>query len=476
MNRRGMTLIEMMVAMTATLLLMGVIAQVFSVFGSAISDSRSVIELDGRMRVAAWQLRSDLAGVTAPTLPPLRPDADAGYFEVIEGANNDWQSFFDADSGNGPNDPATDKRIPTTPNAIVGDTDDVLLFTTRRTDPPFLGKFLTGRYESPIAEIAWFLRPTRLNGNIATTNPVTFTLFRRQLLVVGYAGAPPFLSNRNALDQQMSSGTWATWAKLYSDFDISVRGAGDGIEGNPITYMPNTLSDLTRRESRFMHSHNYAWRTDGVGFAFKFPIDFQYSDYDGLTFEDTSREGEDVVLSNVIAFDVRVFDPTAPVLVDASTNTVVVPGDPLFAGGANASTGAYVDLGNGIATIGTSGLVPRFHSRGLTRSSLDRAGGETPVTWDTGSTHYESDGVDQDNNGVIDQGTNGIDDNSDGIVDNGLMDLNGDGDFEDAGESGELETTVPYPFPLRGIEVRLRCYDPSSRQVRQVTIRHTFVR
>jgi hypothetical protein len=84
--------------------------------------------------------------------------------------------------------------------------------------------------------------------------------------------------------------------------------------------------------------------------------------------------------------------------------------------------------------------------------------------------------VDQDNNGVIDQGTNGIDDNSDGIVDNGLMDLNGDGDFEDAGESGELETTVPYPFPLRGIEVRLRCYDPSSRQVRQVTIRHTFVR
>ena len=43
MTRRGMTLVEMLVAMTATLLLMGVIAQVFSVFGSAISDSRSVI-------------------------------------------------------------------------------------------------------------------------------------------------------------------------------------------------------------------------------------------------------------------------------------------------------------------------------------------------------------------------------------------------------------------------------------------------
>ena len=474
MTRRGMTLVEMLVAMTATLLLMGVIAQVFSVFGSAISDSRSVIELDGRMRVVAWQLRSDLAGVTAPTLPPLRPDADAGYFEIIEGANNDWQSYFDASFGDLD---LKDKRDPTTPDAILGDTDDVLLFTTRRTDPPFLGKFLTGRYESPVAEVAWFLRPTRVNGAdgaIATANPVTFTLFRRQLLVVGYAGAPPFLSNSNALDQQMLNGTWATWAKLYSDFDLSVRGADDG--SGLVTYLPNTLSDLTRRESRFMHSHNCAWMTDGVGFAFKFPGDFQYSDYDGLTFEGTSREGEDVVLSNVIAFDVRVFDPTAPARVDALTNTVVIPGDPLFAGGANAGTGAYVDLGNGIATTGTSGLVPRFHSRGLTRSSLDRAGGETPVTWDTGSTHYESDGVDQDDDGVKDPGTNGIDDNSDGIVDNGLMDLNGDGDFEDAGESGELETTVPYPFPLRGIEVRLRCYEPSSRQVRQITIRHTFVR
>ena len=430
------------------------------------------------MRVVAWQLRSDLAGVTAPTLPPLRPDADAGYFEIIEGLNNDWQSYFDAADGS-PQVPVTDvKDLPKTP--ILGDTDDVLLFTTRRTDPPFLGKFLTGRYESPVAEVAWFLRPTRIDGAIATANPVTFTLFRRQLLVLGYPGAPPFLTNSNALDQQMLSGTWATWSKLYNDFDISVRGAGDGIHGHLITYMPNTLSDLTRRESRFMHSHNQKWRTDGEGFPSKFPWDFQYPtdplDSDGLTFEGTSREGEDVVLSNVIAFDVRVFDPTAPVLVDASTKTVVVPGDPLFAGGANAGTGAYVDLGNGIATIGTSGLVPRFHSRGLTRSSLDRAGGETPVTWDTGSTHYESDGVDQDDDGVKDPGTNGIDDNSDGIVDNGLMDLNGDGDFEDAGESGELETTVPYPFPLRGIEVRLRCYEPSSRQVRQVTIRHTFVR
>jgi hypothetical protein len=191
-----------------------------------------------------------------------------------------------------------------------------------------------------------------------------------------------------------------------------------------------------------------------------------------MTFEGTARDGEDVVLSSVIAFDVRVFDPTAPASVDASTKTVVALGDSAVAGGTSDGAGAYVDLGNiDTTTTGTS----RFHSPALLKSSLISQVGFL-AAWDTGSTHYETDGVDQDSIAGNDQGTNGIDDNSDGIVDNGLMDLNADGDFEDAGESGELETTVPYPFPLRGIEVRLRCYDPSSRQVRQVTIRHTFVR
>ena len=60
---------------------------------------------------------------------------------------------------------------------------------------------------------------------------------------------------------------------------------------------------------------------------------------------------------------------------------------------------------------------------------------------------------------MTDQGTNGIDDNSNGIVD----------------ESAEQETAPPYPVALRGVEIRIRVYEPASRQVRQVTVRHTFV-
>jgi hypothetical protein len=79
--------------------------------------------------------------------------------------------------------------------------------------------------------------------------------------------------------------------------------------------------------------------------------------------------------------------------------------------------------------------------------------------YDTWSTHYEFNGIDEDNSSVTDQGTNGIDDNSNGIVD----------------EAAEQETSPPYPVALRGLEIRLRVYEPSSRQVRQVTVRHTFV-
>ena len=82
-----------------------------------------------------------------------------------------------------------------------------------------------------------------------------------------------------------------------------------------------------------------------------------------------------------------------------------------------------------------------------------------PGTYDTWSTHYEFNGIDDDGDGIVDEGTNGIDDDANGIVDDAL----------------EQETSPPYPVALRGIEIRIRCYEPSSRQVRQMTVRHTFV-
>jgi type II secretory pathway component PulJ len=428
----GMTLIEMLVATAATLMLMGAIAQVFSVFGSAVSNSRSMIELDGRMRTVAWRLREDLSGATARTAPPIEPQAGEGYFEVIEGPARD----SDADNGT---------------TTLAADIDDVLLFTTRSFATPFLGKAGNNSVESSVAEVAWFLRPTA-----GTTDPVTYTLFRRQLLVVGYAG----LTNWSTNAPYSASGNYFTtspvpdWATFYSNYDISAR-----LEGN--MFFPNTLSDLTRRESRFLHRQGEVTDRNGNGVLDPFPYAFpEKTSYqaanapNGLIFTAT-RAGEDVVLANVIAFDVRVFDPAQPVGIRGTD--AVVAGDPGYAAGT--ANGAYVDLGHGETLPGASRIEPHFSTQGRGNYREQSYGMAGRRTWDTWSTHYENNGVDEDNVAGPDQGADGLDNNTNGEVD----------------EPAEFETSPPYPFPLRGIEVRLRCYEPSSRQVRQVTVRHTFV-
>lgn len=420
MTRRGMTLVEMMVAVTATLILMGAVAQVFSVFGIAVSNSRSMLELDSRLRVVANRLRNDLKGATARTLPPLSPDTGEGYFEIVEGPQKE------SDVADG----ATVART---------DVDDVLLFTTSSVAAPFVGRGPNGTFESPVAEVAWFARQTvDPSGNL----PITFTLYRKQLVVIGYAGVAPFATSNAA--------SFTDWSSYYSGLpcDISARRV------ETILY-PNSLADLTRRECRFMH--NIAGLSGTAAFPSAF-VDHTTA-VDGLIFSSTSaRHGEDVVLTNVLTFDVRVFDPAAPIHWTASTALVPQDPGPLATGTAS---GGYVDLGNGTtsnAALNPIGKTPNFAGYGAASSGLIGSD-STRRTYDTWSTHYESNGLDEDSDGIIDEGSDGIDSNGNGQVD----------------EPAEQETSAPYPYPLRGVEVRIRCWEPQSRQVRQVTVRHTFV-
>ena len=507
MIRRGMTLVEMLVAMTATLLIMAAVAQAFSAFGNAISGGRSVLELDARMRSAAWRLRSDLAGATARPLPPLNPAAGEGYLEIIEGPNSDstarqWfisgsttliSGSFDklAASTAGPG-PLSDDRL-------LGDQDDALLLTTRSLDTPFIGRTsgtgtaIDDTFESTLAEVGWFARPTP-----GTSNPVTYTLYRKQLLVMGYVGADPFhsgLGSQNSINLPASNGglTVSSGTSALREFynlpcDVSVRR-----EGNVL--YPNTLADLTRPAARFMHNisgvtslpitfgsatlQSGTWCfVDHTAPSTSATAEILPAALDGLVFDANSqRRGEDVILTNVLAFDVRVFDPGVAV---RATTTPLVPGDPGYASATSTSaSGAYVDLGQTSGTntllsgVFTSGSAARFNGFGHARSGLVGSA-TTRRTYDTWNLGYEADGMDQDNDGTPDDGTNGVDDSGppNGVFDEPPYDGDNDGIFEDP---GEVETMPPYPYPLRGIEVRIRCYEHSSRQVRQVTVRHTFV-
>jgi hypothetical protein len=434
MNRRGMTLVEMMVATTMTLIIMGIIAQLFGILGNSVSGSRTTLDMSQQLRAVANTLRTDLAGMTVETVPPVAADSDCGYLEIIEGENGDFTSGT---------------------ASLTGDCDDILMFTSRSLGSPFVGKFNDGLIESPHAEIVWFCQaaPAAMQ---TVPGSVLYTLYRRQLLAMDYVGAGAFQGIQGS---GMNSLSGTTIPDVYQTYDLSLR-------SDATRLYPNSLGDLTKRENRFMHnptglilsSTTFPYNNTATNLASNGPLA-------------GARAGEDIVMTNVLSFDVRVYDLKAPI---RSVSTIAItPGDPGFSSGAaSGAEGAYVDLNwdqslaNPIAA--TAAYPPSgqgvFQGRGVSI----KAGG-SPVTfnnriYDTWSTHYETNGINEGDGpnvttGTIDEGTNGLDDNNDGVID----------------DAGELETSPPYPVPLRGLEVRIRCYEPQSRQVRQITVRHSFV-
>lgn len=404
-TRAAFSLTELLVASAISLVVMAAVGSLFSLFSRALSQGQAAIELAGKMRTTAWRLRQDLAGVTVRMRPPARPESNSGYFELVEGPLRD--SSAAANSAN-----------------LSADTDDILLFTTKSAGGPFVGRYGANELiESDTAEVAWFCREASADLQPAAlpSGMKVFNLYRRQLLVVGYVGKSPFFEAGNRLGGMAINAA----QQMY---DISLRPEENWL-------VPNTLSDLTDRKNRFGRGIT---PTPPFPYALALQADQMPMQF---TFDETTRVWEDVMLTNIIAFDVRVYDPGATAQVTG--DIVLFPGDAGYAGGTGAY-GAYVDLGGGQGS--TLGQAVNTKSQVTTR------------TYDTWTTGYEFDGLDTDNNGIIDDGFNGKDDNNNGLID----------------EATEFETSPPYPVPLRGIEVRIRCYEPVSKQVRQITIRQAF--
>jgi hypothetical protein len=173
---------------------------------------------------------------------------------------------------------------------------------------------------------------------------------------------------------------------------------------------------------------------------------------------------EDVILTNVISFDVKVWDPGAPVL-SSPSGKVVLPGDlgyrAAFAdwrqsGRPPVSYGAYVDLYY-LRGLNGGDFSSAFSGPGDGLLGLLAVAGHAAV-YDTWSTRYEADGVDQGNLPGADEGTDGLDNNSEGGVD----------------DASEHEAPAPYLTPLRSVQVKIRVFEPDSRQIREVTVVQDF--
>jgi prepilin-type N-terminal cleavage/methylation domain-containing protein len=563
----GFTLVELLVAMALSLIVILAVTQVFRLVGDNVLAGRAVLEMSGQLRSAADQLQRDLGGLTVPVRPWPETSSGAGYFEYYEGPF--WDLGLGPGAAGIP--PAPRVR-PWYSESSVGDIDDVLMFTARAEGAPFVGQIMgtldlsdptrprvifdplnptRTTIESQVAEVVWFTRFNNRNGLDANGNvqpvqpdPGEVTLHRRVFLVLpsldlsdpDIQALPPNLyysafDVSTSLQWNSNAGTWNKTANSLETVTLRQnRVAHNGYPLDPtdplalpdeslLPTFPYRLSRalLIPQGSVVTRGEDLAWGaaaanddglniTDDIWEAGSFGSD-DLTEPSSVAFVAESF-GSDVILSNLLAFDVKAYDPLVVVQRAVSGSDPVLPGDPGYRWWLRRDDpdligqGGYVDLFWGrYSGLDWHSLPPPWDWDSnpsplpdmILMSALARpphylsqlypfdpnsvlnpevwgprgAANNYPATYDTWSMFYEHDGLDQDPNrfrdptdlSIIDQGTNGIDD--DGI--NGVDDV------------GERETSPPYPVPLRGIQVRLRIIDRDSRQVRQMTVSSDFI-
>ena len=509
---RGLTLIEVLIATTLTLLMMLALAQGFKALSDSVSEGRAKINLSDQLRGIVTLLRADLTQRTTDGSTPQSILARNGYFKYYDGGMSDFTATM-------LNQPAT----VTTPEEVVsasrfGDIDDILMFTAIAKD----GEFFRGRIPrallryhqlntsganvppvsnwdeewstdvvitSKLAEIVWFMVPLNnlpdligndsgivgpadtgldvvgvidLNGDGATDSdgiPDKMALCRRVLLIRDDLDIRIPLAFRtyssSAEDRQFymqptvpTASNPATFRQVPAnalkrcDLSVSTELVSASSGGVMLVYRTNSLSSLQEPHNRFAHgmypvddgagningttlplmflsnglagtlsSYTQMLRLGGVSTTPTFvpdggfiPESFMRVRYLKDTAGNVRVVGgarvtdytlEEIVCTNVVAFDLKAYDPSAPQLYhpgpDAGWGTAlfndddpgnnanvddvneagwpdsddltVGPSDPgfwslLVAAGSSveASRGGFVDMGWGYKGLGLSAI------------------------------------------------------------------------------------------------------------------------
>ena len=422
------TLIELLIALTLSLLLLFGIAELFQRVGRSMSETRSVMSASAHLNEAALLLRQDLARIPSslPAKPqritagqPVVPDSD-GYLEIIEGPGD---VVYVDDKGN--------------PDLTAGDVDDIIAFTARANPAvPFRGVIRGEIVEREHAEIVWFVRGNLLFRRVRLIDDVTadgntillrYTDDKEEFPTKADMGPPTEPGQyavveadesndggRQRYDAVIRDGN-LVWTTLLTHEDLARRARRFGHDGiqyaNPSGAFPYPLYDApyegwfylrmpTLEETNYWSSNNIQhWKTDSAG-ALGQPVanpdlwnkpyffpDLQDRKSGSLQSAVTSpryiRAGEDVVLTNVLSFDVKVWDPHPEVR-------------------------DFVDLGEGITWADANNNQPK----------LSR-------TWDSWTQQYKN-------------------------------------------------QPPPYSQPLEAVQITIRCFDPASQIIKQVTIVHRF--
>lgn len=120
-THRAFTIVEVLIALTAALLLMLGLTRAYKLLGDRVTASQSELELSESLRSVAFRLRDELRRVTVDPRPPVDNETGSGYLTYYEGpftSNTtilgDWRDSLQPEYF---------------PSSRYGDFDDYLAFT-----------------------------------------------------------------------------------------------------------------------------------------------------------------------------------------------------------------------------------------------------------------------------------------------------------------------------------------------------------
>ncbi len=246
-ERRGVTLVEMLVTVAVLVVIMTILVQIFQAATGSVTAAQALQQLDDQLRRIDGIIHADLEGATAKFTPPVDVTQNQGYFEYGENEFADNQGE---------------------------DSDDYIRFTAKApAGRPFTGRLWVQYFTSNNAP--------GLNPNITYANqpqPITITsdyaeiiyfvrngnLYRRVLLIVPELQAAVAQSLNNSIPPQGTAPMFyptifggspanftgnppvpVSWQGVN---DLSARPTATGNAAYAIVL--NTLSDLTNRENR----------------------------------------------------------------------------------------------------------------------------------------------------------------------------------------------------------------------------------
>ena len=403
------TLVELLVALALSLLLLLAVTELLGRVGGAMNDTRSAMSTSTHLHEVAMLLRQDLSLIpqSLATKPIKIADPGAetsdqeGYLEITEGPDTTDHHPFVNERGDR--------------DDTVGDVDDMIGFTVLATrmrglnpvDMSFRGVLYNGEElriaERESAEVNWFVRGNTLyrrirliddqRADVEDVNTLIKLARRERRFGHDTLAANSFPYPRYLFDSITNKPTDWYFLRMPT---LEETLHGDWEPGNiPKTFVTEVSNPNLWEQPYFFPSLQDKWSGSLKQFVHL---------YDDPPTPRHVRAGEDVVLTNVLSFDIKLWCPHEK---------------------------EFFDLGDSRSTTWNDGENP-----GWTNKDDPSDTRRLPRTWDSWTRKYSDDYPEYAN-------------------DKGIV-------------------MPPYAKPLEAIQITIRCFDPASRAVKQVTVVHRF--